>query len=121
MCPPEQSFLVLVVKVIEHIGTISLALFLLVDHMQTCRSIRVYLRDLCLDVTLIHWTVGIFEKLDGLAEDFDRVQIRLSFELRVASLFNFLQLPFQRRVVDLFLHLFRYLRLWLLAFFIDFC
>ena len=101
MRPPEKGLLVLLIEPGKHVGAVRLAPILLVHHMQTGCAVRINLRDLGFDITLHLWTICIFEQLDCLAEDLDRMQIGLSFELYVSSLFHLLQLFLELGVVGL--------------------
>ena len=71
--------------------------------MKTGCTVRVNLRDLGFDITLHLRTICILKQLDCLAENLDRMQIGLSFELYVSSLFHLLQLFLELGVVGLWL------------------
>ena len=103
MRSPKQGLLILLIEPCEHVGAVRLAPILLVHHMKTGCTVRVNLRDLGFDITLHLRTICILEQLDCLAEDLDRMQIGLSFELYVSSLFHLLQLFLELGIVGLWL------------------
>ena len=75
MSSPKEGLLIFLIEPGKDVSAVRLAPILLIYHVKARRSVSIDLRDLCSNITFRLWTICIFELLDCLAEDLDRMQI----------------------------------------------